>query len=165
MDKVLGGKFRSLIYQGNPVFKLAEYSPTADCPLCQYSGETSGTTVTFYTLGNDPIRQMNIYHESGHLLDNSPGLVDTFSGALDNIHHPTFIGQNDYLDPKALKGLEVHDPNHGSAQALQHPATDPVEQWADIFANVVAGNINDADYRGRDMLIFFISVRASAVRP
>jgi hypothetical protein len=95
----------------------------------------------------------------------TPGLVDKFSGALENMDHPTFVGLDNHLDSNALRESEVYDLSYGTAQAIQHPSTGSVEQWADIFANVVAGNIKDSDYRGQDMLIFFFSVRASAVAP
>lgn len=149
IDAALNGQLKSLV--GGAIFKIGEYDPYSDpnCPKhnCTYSGLTSGTTVTVYTMGDDAIRQMNIYHEFGHVLDNSPGMVDAFSGALGKLDEPGFIqgsnGENPrFLDPSALIAGSVSDPYHGTAEALQHPSTDPREQWADIFANYLAGNID-----------------------
>jgi len=83
INNALKGKTRSLI--GGAIVKWGEYVETKEiCPQggCTYSGLTGGTTVTFKTIGKSVIRQMNIYHEFGHVLDNQPGRIDYFSNAL-----------------------------------------------------------------------------------
>lgn len=98
IDNALNGKLKDLA--GGATFKMAEYHPPKECPTCTYSGWTSGTTVTFYTIKDNPLVQMNIYHEFGHVLDNSPGLVDVFSGH-EGINNPKFL-QDGYLSREAL---------------------------------------------------------------
>jgi hypothetical protein len=167
INSALNGRLKSLA--GGATFRLGEYElDPATCPNlnCTYGGVTSGTIVTFNTDGDDAIRQMNIYHEFGHVLDNSPGLVNAFSGALDSLPNPSFVqgsnGENPgFLDPSALVASSVSDPYHSTADALQHPSTDPVEQWADAFANYVAGNIDLEDPAGQAMYDFV----TGALRP
>jgi hypothetical protein len=151
INVALSGKLKSLV--GGATFKLAEYVPTADCPTCTYSGWTSGTSITFYTMGSAAIRQMNINHEFGHLMDNSPGMVNVFSRDPD-INNPDFLDNSGYLDRSALIDK--------SKDMYQHPMSiygkDPIraqeEHWGDIFANYVAGNINLASTEGQAMNTF-----------
>jgi len=138
INTTLNGKLKSII--GSATFMMGEYVPTSDCPLCTYGGWTSGTSITFYTMGNAPIHQMNIYHEFGHVLDNLPGMINVFS-TNSNINSPDFITATGYLNTNALAST--------SNNAIQHPYSilaDPTigaqEHWADIFANYVAGNID-----------------------
>ena len=95
---------------------------------------------------------MNIYHEFGHMLDNAPGLVDVFSGALDD---PSFVGDNGYLTKDSRNSVDItNDPNYASVQSIQASRNTPTEQWADAFANYVAGNINLDTSSGKDMYNF-----------
>jgi len=163
INESLNGKLKSIV--GGATFKLAEYVATKDnCPNggCTYSGWTAGTTVTFYTMGNAAIRQMNIYHEFGHLIDSLPGkMYDVFTEALKNEGSPNYIGSNGYLNPSALNSDYItNDPNYASVQALQASKNTPAEQWADIFANYIAGNIKLNTSQGRDMNDFVIDVLA-----
>jgi RHS repeat-associated protein len=165
ISRVLDGQLKSLV--GGSTFQLGNYKATKECPKCTYGGLTSGTTITFNTLGNAAIRQMNIYHEFGHLLDNSPGMENRFTDALKNLEHPSFIRDDGFLDPSALiNSGYLNDPNYGPhVEALQHPYSSlkdlkigTEEHWADIFANYVAGNINSKNVLGADMITFITGV-------
>jgi hypothetical protein len=161
INNVLNGNLKSII--GGATFMMAEYHPTDDCPLCTYGGWTAGTTVTFYTMGTAAIRQMNIYHEFGHLIDSLPGIMyDVFTNALKNIDSPGFVGSNGYLNPDALVESQfvTSDLNYASVEAIQASNNTPAEQWADIFANFVAGNINMAETEGVAMYYFALKVLA-----
>lgn len=52
-----------------------------------------------------------------------------------------------------INRFSVYDPNYGTAEAIQHAGGDPSEQWADMFANYVAGNINIGKAPGQMMQI------------
>jgi RHS repeat-associated protein len=159
IDTALNGQVRSLV--GGATFMMHEYVANRDnCSLeslaCTYGSVTSGTTISFGTQGNAVIRQINIFHEFGHLLDNSPGKVNAFSSALRNLQNPSFIADDGYLDPLALSSGTV-----AGGEAIQHPISslgNPVEasqeHWADIFANYVAGNINLTDPLGPGLAMY-----------
>lgn len=166
INNFLNGKLREIIGDKNTVFKLAEYQlDPQKCPLlnCTYSGWTGGTTVIFYTQGNAHIHQMNIYHEFGHLIDN---LLDHAPrNALEGKErgeNPSYVGANGYLNPDALVEAPyvTSDPNYAYVQAIQASDNDAPEQWADIFANAVAGNIDLSKSTGPgvDMYNFIKSV-------
>lgn len=160
IDTALNGQLRSLA--GGATFELDEYEPDADCPDCTYGGWTAGTNVTFYTTGNEPIRQMNIYHEFGHLIDSLPGAMNNvFTNALIAEGNPSYVGETGYLSADALVALRVTtDPNFSSVQARQASEGTSAEQWADIFANYLAGNINRNSMSGREMYRFVTDVLA-----
>ncbi len=90
---------------------------------------------------------MNIYHEFGHLLDNVPGLKDVFTNAVAKEGNPSWIDSNKKINIEALlSGTIANDPNYPSVQARQTFSNfGPSEQWADAFANYVAGNIDLSD--------------------
>jgi hypothetical protein len=155
INKILGGRLKTII--GSATFTINSH-PTAGKIL----GWTSGTKVDFYT--NSTVQLQNLYHEFGHVLDNSPGFVDVFSGALGRLKDPGFIDDDGYLDTDALINTRVHDPNNGTAQAIQHKDTRSTEQWADIFANYVAGNINLAEAEGKAMYNFITGALTTDVR-
>jgi len=161
INNALNGKLKSII--GSATFKMGEYTPPSDCPLCIYGGWTSGTTVTFYTIGNAAIRQMNIYHEFGHLIDSLPGsMYDAFTNALLGEGSPSYI-INGYLNPDALINLSIkNDPNYAKVQAIQASGPGVNEQWADIFANYVAGNIDRSDPSGPGMAMYTFVTSALA---
>jgi hypothetical protein len=135
-----------------------------------YHGVTStdGTmTIDFYTIGNDKMRQMNIYHEVGHLVDNVPGMENVFTNGVaarvweDQNGRYLFGGLNAGSINTGLtliNPFSVYDPNHGTAEAIQHAGGDPSEQWADMFANYVAGNINTSKAPGQIMQITVVSL-------
>jgi len=142
INNALNGKLKSLV--GGATFKWGEHKRTGPKDLSTYDGLTYGTTITFNTLGNNAIRGMNILHEFGHLMDNSPGMVDVFSRDP-GINNPGFLTDKGYLNRLALVDQ--------SQDMIQHPLSvytdDPSkriiaqqEHWADIFANYVAGNMD-----------------------
>jgi hypothetical protein len=169
INRALVGELKSLVGSGKWTFKLGEYvAPPGE--LTQYSGRTNAysRTVTFYTIGEAFIRQMNIYHEFGHVLNSLPGKDNTFSNALGNLDQPSFINKNGFLNEDAfLNPQKVSDPNYGplSVKAIQHGSTDPKEQWADIFANAMAGNINVKTEQGADMYMFIIGELTRVISP
>ncbi len=125
-----------------------------------YSGFTSGNKVTFYTSATIPLQ--NLYHEFGHLLDNA--FDDAFSSMVGKFpHHEDgvymfggySIGHINSRD--TLLETHLQDPYWTPAHlgapvdALQHPSGDPAEQWADMFANFVAGNIDMKKTGGQAM--------------
>jgi RHS repeat-associated protein len=146
MDRLLYGELASLV--GGSTYYLDSH-PTG------YEGWTEGKTIIFYTLKTIP--NQNQYHEFGHLLDNV--LEDAITNLLGS--------QAYYQDGKYLFGGErvseinirltlvnrlLYDPNWPNGIiALQHPDTMPGEQWADIWANYVAGNIDLTQPGGRRM--------------
>jgi hypothetical protein len=87
---------------------------------------------------------MNIYHEFGHLIDSLPGkMFDVFTNALEAEGDTSYVAGNGYLNENALiKSRVTDDPNYASVQAIQASDNTSSEQWADIFANYVAGNID-----------------------
>jgi hypothetical protein len=136
MNGGLPGNLKGII--GSATFTLNSH------PEGGYMGWTVGRTVDFYN--NTTIPLQNLYHEFGHVLNNLPGRDNAFSDALDNLHDPSFITDANVLDKSALKSQIVNDPYRGphvgAIQALLKTRTDPKEQWADIFANYAAGNID-----------------------
>ena len=126
----------------------------------QYHGNTplDGSGINFFTNGDVALRQMNVYHEVGHLLDNVPGTRDVFMNAVDNEENPSWVSADEQINPDALNSLTItNDPNYASVQARQtYSGFGSAEQWADAFANYVAGNINlsDPDGPGTDMYNF-----------
>jgi hypothetical protein len=154
INAALGGNLKSII--GGAIFKSSEYTGEKD-----YSGWTThDKTITFYTKGNAAIRQMNIYHEFGHLIDSLPGkMFDVFTKALEAEGNPGYVAENRYLNTNALIQSRVtDDPNYASVQAIQASDNTSSEQWADIFANYVAGNINPASIQGQAMNTFVTKV-------
>lgn len=142
------------------VYKPPPNDPTTsfDESTKRYRGWTSGKTITFYTIGSEAIRQMNFYHEFGHLINNATG--NEFTDGLEGLEDPSFINQSRIIDTKALKVTRVKDPNFPQGvEAIQHESTFASEQWADIFANYVAGNIDQTPGSiGYDMYDFVTTV-------
>jgi hypothetical protein len=114
-----------------------------------YGGFTSLSSINFFTSSTIPYQ--NFHHEYGHLLDFMNGR--SYSKALAN--NPHYSSDGTYLWGGSLIGEintdallfsgKVDDPNWGagSMNAIQHPSNDPEEQWGDIYANYVIGNIKD----------------------
>ncbi|HBA92113.1 MAG TPA: hypothetical protein DCZ08_10335 [Anaerolineaceae bacterium] len=141
-------------------FKLMEHASGGG----DYYGVTHTqrpTGIDFYTKGTQPLRQMNIYHEVGHLLDNVPGTWDVFTNAVKSQNNPSWVGSDQKINPEALLMSRVKDPNYPPVAARQtYSNFGPSEQWADAFANYVAGNINLASVIGTDMFNFVRSALA-----
>jgi hypothetical protein len=150
INNALGGKLKSII--GSATFTLNTHPNPG-----RYFGYTTRSTIDFYVTTIMPLQ--NLYHEFGHVLNNLPGKDNYFSDALQNYENRSFITAGQ-LDPAALVSANVVDPNYGSPDplAIQHASTDAKEQWADIFANYVAGNINLDSPQGRHMYNFITGV-------
>jgi RHS repeat-associated protein len=155
----LGGKSKTFF--SGAILTLGEYKPTEEYPLSTYGAVTDpyNFSITFNTTGSAALRQMNIYHEFGHLIDCADGLFDVFSDALADLDNPNFIGDDNNLDPDAL----IYQPYINNDEAIQHPSTDPEEQWADIFANYVAGNIDLSKPKGHAMYTFVTGALAQYI--
>jgi hypothetical protein len=153
MDNALGGTLKSIV--NGSTFKLAEYHRTKqNCPSgnCTYSGWTEGTTVTFYTTGTNVLRPINVFHESGHVLNSLPESDNIFSNRLASLDHPSFIN-NGYIDAAAAISPWASEPKQASSDKV-------TEQWADVFANYVAGNIDLSKPAGQDMYNFISAALA-----
>ncbi|MBV6449396.1 MAG: hypothetical protein MHPDNHAH_00106 [Anaerolineales bacterium] len=149
INVALNGRLKSLV--GGATFKWGEHDPNGGNTT--YRGLTYSTTITFYTIGNAAIRQMNIFHEFGHLMDNSPGMVNVFSRNPD-INNPDFLDDNGYLDRSALIDRSQDMYQHPMSIYGDDPVSAQEEHWGDIFANYVAGNINLASTEGQAMNTF-----------
>lgn len=158
IDDALHGNLKGVI--GSATFTLNSH------PTNGYMGWTVGRTVDFYNGTTIPLQ--NLYHEFGHILNNLPGRDNAFSGALGGLDDPSFITDANVLDKSALISPIVNDPYRGphigAIQALPLTRTDSKEQWADIFANYVAGNIDLSKPAGPglDMYNFVTSVLYTA---
>lgn len=153
IDTALNGNFRAMT--AGATFKLMKHGPD--------NGDYYGVThtqppagVDFYTKGTQLLRQMNIFHEVGHLLDNVPGTWDVFTNAVENLKGPSWVGSDLKINPDALLlGRVTNDPNYSEVEARQtYSDFGPSEQWADAFANYVAGNIDLDSGKGRAMWNF-----------
>ena len=119
----------------------------------QYNGVTHTTEPTgidFYTIGTQALRQQNVYHEFGHLIDNTPGTWGTFTHAVSAQGDPSWVTSDKKINPAALSSLNItNDRNYPSVQARQtYIEFGFSEQWADAFANYVAANIDLGDPGG-----------------
>jgi RHS repeat-associated protein len=163
IDNVLKGNLKSFI--DGATFEMERQSPPG-----QYHGSThlDGSGIDFFTIGDQAVRQMNIYHEVGHLLDNVPGLKDVFTNEMESLDNPSFVdGPKGGIVSEALKSQTIYnDPNYASVQARQtYSNGGPSEQWADAFANYVAGNIDLASIEGYDMNNFVKGALAPYINP
>jgi len=129
-------------------FTLNNQSVGGDYHGVTHTQEPSG--IDFYTKGNNLIRQMNIFHEVGHLLDNTNGTWDIYTNAVNSQKNPSWVGSDKKINPDTLVSLSVYDPNYpqGASARQTYSGFGPSEQWADAFANYVAGNINLSDPNG-----------------
>jgi RHS repeat-associated protein len=153
IDTALNGRTTTLI--GGATFKLMNQNPSEG----QYHGIThlDGSGIDLFTLDDDAIRQMNIYHEVGHLLDNVPGLKNVFTNAVKDAGKLSWVS-DDFVSEEAL--ISDHVPNlyYPDTDAIQAYNPGPSEVWADAFANHVAGNINLAKSQGEEMHEFVTGV-------
>jgi len=147
IDNLLDGSLKSLI--GSATFELSEHHPDAEHPNSTYHGLTNGTHVTFFTTGSQVIEKMNLFHEFGHVLNSLPGRDNVFSVRLERLNgtaNPSFIGADNYVNRDALI--------NGAQKFVQASSNAVTEQWADVFANYIAGNINLNSPEGQDMYSF-----------
>jgi hypothetical protein len=147
MNKKLMGQLK------NVVKGVAYLSSTRNENPGYYYGETSGNSIIFFADAGK-IPYMNIYHEFGHLLDNTMG--DFFTSRLDQSSVYTSDGSfvfgkmnNRYerKDDLGYQQTQIWDRKLGkSVDALQHPAVkggnNAVEEWADMWANYVVENFS-----------------------
>lgn len=145
INNALNGKLQAMV--GGAAFKLMNHGPEGG----DYYGSThiqKPTGVDFYTKGTQALRQMNIFPEFGHLLDNVPGTWNAFTNAVANANNPSWVS-NGVINPDLLSLTITNDPNYPSVQTRQTFSNQgPSEQWADAFANCVAGNIDLSDPLG-----------------
>ena len=156
VDSALRGGLKS--FTNGTTFKLKAQDPKEG----DYHGVTheDGSGIDFYTKLEDPIRQMNIYHEIGHVLDNAPKTKDVFTNAVNDEVNPSWFS-NGKVKVSALRSDKItDDPNYPNVQAIQAYNTGSSEVWADAFANYVAGNIDvsSADSPGMEMNNFVTGV-------
>jgi len=134
INNALDGRLKTIV--GSATFTLNTHPPANT----SFFGFTSGTTVDFYADSLVPLE--NIYHEFGHVLDSLPGKNNIFSSQL---HNPSFI-KNNVVNTDALIS--------SADKFRQHSSGDVTEQWADVFLNYVAENINQDSPEGADMYRF-----------
>jgi hypothetical protein len=154
LNKALEGKLHGIT--GSATFTLNEHPNSP-----YYYGYTHGSTVDFYVTNH--LSLINIYHEFGHVLNNLPGKDDAFSG------YPG-IGNSEFLDDKGFLDINALIIKNASLY-YQHPmsvfgdnkVTAQREQWGDMFANYVAGNINLAASEGSAMNGFIETVLCANV--
>jgi RHS repeat-associated protein len=161
VNNVLNGFLKSMVVGQS--FVLMNQNPAEGdyhgCTMC-----FPGQSIQFFTKGTDALRQINIFHEVGHLLNSVPGFDDKFSSQITNpswVHlEPTEKnGLQPVINPDALRVLRVQDPNYGTVGARQtFNNWGPREEWADAFANYVAGNIDMTSSEGQDMAGFVSGV-------
>ncbi|MCC6271069.1 MAG: hypothetical protein IT190_07315 [Microbacteriaceae bacterium] len=145
MNSALGGKLKSII--GSATFTLNSH-PNAGGYFGYTTYPNSSNVVDFYTNSTIPIQ--NLYHEFGHVLDNSTG--DAFTTPLGATVHQSTAGEYWFGGNSAgflssgqlFNNANVDDPYYGplSVSAIQDNNGTANEQWGDIWANYVAGNIN-----------------------
>jgi len=153
IDNHLNGHLRSMVV--GSTFWLSKHPDSGG----EYNGSTNTippSGITFFTKSTQALRQQNIFHEVGHLLDNVRGIWDVFTNAVANEVNPCWVASDDKINPDALLGLYLqNDPNYASVEARQtYSHFGSSEQWADAFANYVAGNINLGSTAGTDMYNF-----------
>lgn len=160
INHVLNNKIRSFV--AGVLFKVMKQNPKEG----QYHGITheDGSSIDFYTIGDDAIRQMNIYHEFGHLLDNVPSLKDVFTNAVTNEGSPSWVTNGKVNEVALISSDILDDPNYSKVQAIQaysNPGSSEV--WADAFANLVAGNIDLGKTEGHAMNTFVTGALAQYI--
>jgi hypothetical protein len=148
-NNILNGHVISMV--GGATFTLSEHVGNDGL----YNGathhlKTEPTGIDFYTIGTQALRQQNIFHEFGHLLDNVPGSWDAFTNAVASQGHPSWVSSDNKINLLALKSRFINDdPNYLNVEARQTFSNyGPSEQWADAFANYAAGNVDFSDPGG-----------------
>jgi RHS repeat-associated protein len=148
-NNAVNGRLKSLI--GGSEFTLNNY--TTD----KYHGNTGTRYIDFQTGGSFPPPYINIFHEVGHLIDVNSAGGDYYGDALTG-YNTTWITPEGKIDKTVLINQRVTDPHwplgEDPLQGTNHTGQGPNEQWADTFANYVAGNINVLTTAGNDMYNF-----------
>ncbi|HLP82035.1 MAG TPA: hypothetical protein VK141_08655 [Nitrosomonas sp.] len=114
VDQVLNGNTKNIIKSATFTLNTYDNEHFFGCTACNGS---SLTNVDFYTDSAFPVH--NLYHEFGHVLDNSPGNENEFSGALGKLTNPAFLNGNN-LSGDALMNGRLYGPYNGvnGAKAL-----------------------------------------------
>lgn len=125
-----------------------------------YSGWTTDASITFYADSGKMVYQ-NVYHETAHAIDNVTG--NAITGWMNSHSIYTLGGQlvfglnGDYYERNTEGYLLdlIWDPHRNMVVAAQqHPlgvdsyGNTSDEDWADLYANYVSGNINLANNIG-----------------
>jgi hypothetical protein len=120
----------------------------------EYRGYTRSTNSIEFTLA-DKVPYHLIYHEMGHLLDNTQG--EKYTSSLETTvvytNYPDQTGDRvmggmpyNRIDGKGYVSLGLYDPCGYTVDAELHPASrdgnNSGEEWGDLFANYIAGNFN-----------------------
>jgi hypothetical protein len=160
----LGGKLKSMV--NGAIYSLNEHPINEDGDYYGSTHIVSPSGVDFFTKGTQPLRQQNIFHETGHLLDNTSGTWNVFTAAVSRENNPSWVSEN-LINPSALNSTSItNDPNYGIVQARQtYNNPGPSEQWADAFANYVANNIDLTSPEGMDMNNFITSTLSPYIHP
>ncbi|HNM36403.1 MAG TPA: RHS repeat-associated core domain-containing protein [Anaerolineales bacterium] len=152
VDKALNGQTESIL--GPTTFILNWHSGEGDYRGTSYPGLTIFEATT-------TIPSQNLYHEFAHLLNYASG--GAFERRVDAQTHEVagnyiFGGSAGIMSEArgfGLKFSDLTDPNYGIiTDVIQHPDTDPSEQWSDLFANYAAGNIDMSSSAGQEIHTF-----------
>jgi RHS repeat-associated protein len=148
-NDAINGKLKSLI--GGSIFTLNNYTEK------QYHGWTGEdpythiTYIDFETGSSFPSPFINIFHEVGHLIDVNSAGGNHYSQDLASQNRNWItegkVDVNVLLNPKVSDPYWIH--GQDALQGGNHTGTGLDEQWADTFANYVAGNIKSPE--GDDM--------------
>jgi hypothetical protein len=165
IDTALGGMLKTLL--GGTVTFKHDYTKDQGG---NFSGWTSPGSITFYYV-NRKIPYMNIYHEFGHLLNFA------FDKMMDNaLDSRTWSADGEIIMGRDSEGYHrnnwpgykdriLNDPAGFTVSALQHPAGEydfdgngnsSTEDWGDMFANFVAGNIDQSTLAGKTRYDFVL---------
>jgi hypothetical protein len=166
MDTVLNGNLKRLTSGWGMRFRKTPYDkgdPIDKCTL-SYCGLTAGAFINFYADGKG-VPYQNIYHEFGHLINSAAAsvlgfkIVGWLSAASVYDRKGGFVlgnNGNQYIRTDlGYRDASVWDGNRNEdVRALQHPASDDGgvsanEEWPDMWANYVIGNINMGNAPGR----------------
>jgi RHS repeat-associated protein len=103
-----------------------------------------GGQIAFYT--HSVIPYQNLYHEFAHLLDNRLGDRITEKLGASAVYYEgeyLFGGKGiGNIDLSTIMKFKLPDSYVSTGvDAFQHPSSDPIEQWADMWANYVSGNL------------------------
>jgi len=166
--KIIG--FHNLRFWLNGKTATLAFMGSRDTALNKYRGNTPGTTMELYA--NNTINPViNILHEFGHLVDNLWG--DAFTTSL---KYKEFTQDGAYLSGYEGPGTKYTSlPSSGQTDVRyiglmnskyegqdawqQRGGTPEWEDWADIFANAMIGNIDISSELGSQMSSFFYQMQ------
>jgi hypothetical protein len=150
IDIAVGGSLKTLL--GTPKSFLRDWDSAG------YSGNTYPNQINFHF--NNRFPHQLIYHEMGHLLNIALGNRFTYAldhGGVYDENGNWVMGRDDITEiyeRDNYLGYKEHilnDPSGFTVDALMHPAGEndfdgtgstAIEDWGDLFANYVVGNID-----------------------